>query len=180
MRANKTKLAICFLCLFDGLRTPTLRRLVRKAKTVCNQPLVTFDPSYFAPESELSLEELYSDIIKCSSIIKIDPAVSTVLQKLRDNCSNIPPQRVIIHYYGHGCLPPTSEGTLYFFMDDRSRYKPLKINNLLNQCFCPLCFIFDCSQAAALQPHLEKAHQRDIFAFFACGPKETLPLSTDA
>ena len=55
----KTKYSISFLCLFDGLRTPSIRRLVRKPNMLCDKPLLTFDPSFYAPSSKSAMKEIY-------------------------------------------------------------------------------------------------------------------------
>jgi hypothetical protein len=108
----------------------------------------------------------------------VDPSVPTVLGLLRKHATSMPPYRLIFHYFGHGCHPPTADGNIFFFTDDRQQYKPLKIQNVMIACQCPLCFILDCSNAAVVYPHLES--RRDLFAFFACGADELLPISTDA
>lgn len=174
---NKTKYALCFLCLFDGLRTPSIRRLVRKARTICQKPLVTFDPSCFAPSSITALQDVYKDTLNCPCEITVDPSIQTVLQQLRRFGTSMPPQRLLIHYYGQGSHIP-DDGVVYFFSEDHTRYKPLKIANLLSNVSCPLSMIFECSKAAILLKHLEK--YPDLFAFFSCGTDEFLPLSTDA
>ncbi|KAH0793461.1 regulatory-associated protein of mTOR isoform X1 [Histomonas meleagridis] len=175
--SQKTKYAICFLCLFDGLRTPSIRRLVRKPRTICGHPLLTFDPSFYSPSSKQALKNQYSRYVYCPCEITVDPSVETVIELLKKHASSLPPQNVILHYYGHGCHPPTSDGYLFFFSENRSRYKPIKIQNIINTCSCPLCFILDCPFAAVLAPHLST--RPNIFAFMACSSSEYLPLSTD-
>lgn len=175
--AQKTKFALCFLCLFDGLRTPSIRRLVRKPRTICKKPLLTFDPSFYAPSSRQALLDIYNRNMGCPCDIKVDPSVQTVLSELKQHGTSIPPHRLLIHYYGHGCYAPSSD-SVFFFSDDRARYKPLKIINLIHTVACPLAFIFDCPAAAVLAPSLKT--QKDMFAFFSCAADETLPLSTDA
>ena len=175
--ATKTKCALAFLCLFDGLRTPSIRRLVRKPRTVCKKPLLTFDPAFYAPSTKNSLQEIYASSLNCPCEMAVDPAVGTVLALLRKHTTSMPPQRVILHYFGHGCHPPLGDGCLYFFSDDRARYRPLKIQNIIKECKCPLCLILDCPFAAVLKPLLSS--RSDLFAFFACSDFELLPLSTD-
>lgn len=175
--AAHTKYALAFLCLFDGLRTPSIRRLVRKPRTICMKPLLTFDPSFYAPSSKSALQEIYLKNINCPCEIAVDPSVQTVLNLLRRHTTSMPPQRVILHYYGHGCHPPMADGCLFFFTEDRARYKPIKIQNIVKACTCPLCIILDCPFAGVLTPHLTS--RSDIFAFFACSSCEPLPLSTD-
>ncbi|OHS94815.1 hypothetical protein TRFO_39004 [Tritrichomonas foetus] len=174
----RTKCAFCFLCLFDGLRTPSIRRLIRKPRTVCRKPLLTFDPSFYAPSSTEALQDLYRNSLNCPCSISVDPPVQTVINLLEPKEAVNINQRVLIHYFGQGCHAPTTDGSLYFFSEDRSRYKPMKIFNIINKCRSPICFIFDCSSAAALKSQLKS--QKDIFAFFACDTDEGLPLSTDA
>jgi hypothetical protein len=175
---NKTKFALCFLCLFDGLHTPTIRRLVRKPRTVCTKSLLTFDPQYYAPASESALQDIYRSSMKCPCSITVDPAVPTVLSLLKSNGTAQPPGRLIFHYYGHGSHAPLPDGSLYFFSEDRTKYKPLKIVNVMNTSLCPLTFIFDCPSAACLAGQLKT--RKDVFAFFACDAEEKLPLSTHA
>ena len=108
----------------------------------------------------------------------VDPSAQTVLQLIRKHSSSMPPQRVLIHYFGHGCHPPTDDGSLYFFSEDRARYKPIKVTNLLNSCTAPVCAIIDAPNAGSLYRFFSA--KADVFAFFACSAGETLPLSTDA
>lgn len=176
--ASRTKSAIAFLCLFDGLRTPSIRRLVRKPATICERPLLTFDPSFYAPSSEKALRDAYAKAINCVVEITIDPSVQTVLTLLRRHATSMPPQRVLLHYFGHGVHPPEDDGCVFFFSDDRSKYKRLKISNIVNACSCPLCIVLDCPRAGVLAQPLQA--KRDLFAFFACASDEFLPLSTDA
>lgn len=175
---NKTKSAICFLCLFDGLRIPSIRRLVRKPRNICDRPLLTFDPTYYAPDSRKAIEEMYNNALKCPCDFAVDPSAQTVLTLLRKHCSSMPPQRILLHYFGQGCHPPSDDGNLFFFSDDRSRYKPIKVTNLLNSCNCPICAIIDAPSAGSLYRAFQSKH--DAFAFFACQSGELLPLSTDA
>ena len=174
----KTKYSISFLCLFDGLRTPSIRRLVRKPNMLCDKPLLTFDPSFYAPSSKSAMKEIYRNSLDIPCEIAVDPSVQTVLALLRRYTSSLPPQRVILHYCGYGVLQPNKDGCIFFFTEDRQRYKPLKIHNIVNACACPICLIIDCPNAAALKPHL--LGRPDFFAFFSCSQGESLPLSMDA
>lgn len=174
---SRTKLALAFLCLFDGLRTPSIRRLVRKPRTIAMKPLLTFDPSFYAPSSKNALQNIYLKTINCPCEIAVDPSVQIVLNLLRKHATSVSSQRVILHYYGHGCHPPLADGCLFFFTDDRAKYKPIKIQNIVNACTCPLCIILDCPFAGILLQHINI--RPNIFAFLASSSSEPLPLSTD-
>ena len=174
---SKTKGALCFLCLFDGLRTPTIRRLSRKPRTICNKPLLTFDPTVFAPASQNAIQDLYLTQLKCSSEMVVDPPVKDAVEMIRRVGQTGPPDRVIIHYYGQGCNQPSADGSIFFFSDDRLRYKPIKIDVLRKNCVGPICAIIDSPNAAALAPYF---NQPETIAFFACSQNEQLPISTDA
>ena len=171
----RTKYAISFLCLFDGLRTPSIRRLVRRPRTICDKPLLTFDPSFYAPSTKTALQEVYKDALNCPCEITVDPSVQTVLSLLRKHTTSMPPHRVILHYCGYGVLQPNADGCIFFFTEDRQRYKPLKLQNIVQACACPLCLIFDCQNAAVLAPQV--VNKNDLFAFFSCAEGESLPLS---
>lgn len=175
---TKTKSALCLLCLFDGLHTPTIRRLSRKPRLICNKPLLTFDPTVFAPTSSNAIQDLYSNSIKCPAEISVDPPGNKVSEMIKTYSSNAKTERIIIHYFGQGCLPPSADGSLFFFSDDRSKYKPMKIETLMNICPTPFCIIVDSPSAGNLVPFLSK--RSDIVGFFACSPNEVLPISTDA
>ena len=177
--SQRTKGAICFLCLFDGLKTFSIRQLARKPRTICQKPLITFDPSFFAPSSTKALNQEYINSLGVSVEIFVDPSITDVSSILKMKCipSN-PPQRMVLHYYGHGCLPPTQDGNLFFFSDNKNSYQIIHISNFIKQCSCPLCLIFDCPQAGNLYQHL--LNQNDFFAFFSCNSNEELPISIDA
>lgn len=174
----KTQSAVCLLCLFDGLRSQSIRRLVRRPFTVCSKPFLIFDPSFYSPSSQRAISDLYLSSINCPCEVSVDPSVSTVTSLLRKHSSTIPPQRIIIHIMGQGTHIPSSEGDFYFFTDSRERYKAMKISNILSICTCPVTFIFDCSNAAALKIHL--LNRKDVFAFFATAISENLQISSDA
>ena len=176
--SHKTKYAICFLCVFDGLRAPTMRRLIRKPKTICKKPLLTFDPSFYAPSSIDAIQAVYRRSIKCESSILVDPSVSSVLKVVKEKGSQNPTQRLLVHYLGQGCHPPSPDGSVFFFSDDRAKYKSINLVNLMSTCQCPLVFIFDCPCAAALTRQMKM--KKDVFAFMACEQDENLPLSTEA
>lgn len=171
---TKTKSVVTFLCIFDGLRKPSIRRLIRKPRTICNKPLLTFDPSFYAPSSTKALSDLYKHSINCPCEIAVDPSVQTVVDMLRKESNKMPLHRVLIHYFGQGCYYP-SDSNIFFFNDDRSRYKSMKFSTLLNSCPFPLCIVLDCPKASSLAKIISS--KRDSFAFFACGANEKLPLS---
>lgn len=174
----KTQSAVCLLCLFDGLRSQSIRRLVRRPLTVCAKPFLIYDPSFYSPSSEREFSDLYSSSINCPCEVAVDPSVSTVTSLLRKHASTIPPQRIIVHIMGQGTHIPSAEGDFYFFTDSRERYKPMKISSILSICTCPVTFIFDCSNASALKIHL--VNRKDVFAFFATATAENLYISSDA
>ena len=175
---TKTKHVLCFLCLFDGLRTPSIRRLIRKPRDVCQNPLLTFDPSFFSPSSEKALQEFYASNASCeSTTIMVDPSVSDVTQMLKTHGQTMtrPVRRLLVHYFGQGCHVPRPD-SVFFFSDNHVKYRPLKFAKFMEYCQCPLAFIFDCPCAAVLAGQIKP----DMFAFFACAQDEELPLSTDA
>lgn len=174
----KTKGAICFLCLFDGLRTPTIRRLSRKPRLICNKPLLTFDPSVFAPSSQNAIQDLYMNSLKCSSEIVVDPPVKDALDMIHRLSQNATSERVILHYFGQGCNPPSPDGSIFFFSEDRARYKPVKLEVLFQYVPGPICVIVDCPSAAVLANAFSQ--HKDTLGFFACSQNEQLPISTDA
>jgi hypothetical protein len=88
-----------------------------------------------------------------------------------------PPGRLLLHYYGHGSFAPSAD-SIFFFNDERSQYRGLQLVKVMNTCRCPLAFILDCPKAAAVCDRLTTG--KDVFAFFACGATEELPISTHA
>ncbi|EAX94870.1 hypothetical protein TVAG_370410 [Trichomonas vaginalis G3] len=174
----KTKGAICFLCLFDGLRTPTIRRLSRKPRLICNRPLLTFDPSVFAPSSQNAIQNLYMNSLKCSADIVVDPPVKDALDMMHKLSQNATSERVILHYFGQGCNQPSPDGSIFFFSEDRARYKPVKLEVLFQYVPGPICVIVDCPSAAVLANAFST--HKDTLGFFACSQNEQMPISTDA
>lgn len=173
---GETKLALCFLCLFEGLRPPSIRRLSRKPRSICDKPLISFYPKVFSPGSSNAIHQLYHNTLNCPSIMSVDPSVETVLSYIQ-NRSLVNGGRLIIHYFGQGCLAPSDE-RIYFFNESRQRYKPLRVTKILTEFEGPLCVIMDCTSAATVLKYFP--NNRDIFCFFACSQNEQLPISTDA
>ena len=173
---TKTRISLCFLCLFDGLRTPTIRRLSRKPRTICNKPLLSFDPRVFAPSSISALADVYQEALNIPCQMLVDPPFDQV-QQMVFNEVKAGKDRVVLHYYGQGCIQP-SDGILYFFTADRKRYKPVQLDKLISSKTAPICMIVDCQGAGILMPYFQK--RGDSIAFFSCAPNEQLPISTDA
>ena len=189
--SNKTKSAICFLCLFDGLRVPSIRRLIRKPKTFGHLPLRYFDPAFFSPESKDYLSEMYSKLFVGRYDCVVDPSVDTVKKILNSHSNQSSNQRVILHYFGYGVHPPTPQGVLFFFTDDRTRYMHMKIENYISECKAPLMLIFDCNYSGSLVKPIEdfknsqkfnllaSMNKDDLIVFCSCSPDEPLPNSLD-
>lgn len=174
---SKGKKVVSFLCVFDGLRTPSIRRLIRKPQTICQKPLISFDPTYYSPESQKAFPYLYKRTFgsNCQSSIIVDPSVDDVTLLLRSEASTSG-VRILIHYCGQGTHIPNKNG-LFFFTEDKKKYKPYKMQNFLKLCVSSPCFIFDCPSAAVLKQFLTE--RKDAFAFFACDDGEELPYSTN-
>lgn len=172
----RSKRVISLLCVFDGLRTPSIQRLVRKPQTICQHPLISFDPTCYSPAAQRAFPELYRRTFgsTCQSAIAVDPTINAVTALLGSEAA-APHSRVLIHFCGHGTHAPTRSG-LFFFTEDRKRYKPYKMQSFLSLCVSSPCFIFDCPSAGVLQPLVSE--RRDAFAFFACRDGEELPYST--
>jgi hypothetical protein len=141
--------------------------------------LLTFDPAAYAPASDTVLQEIYGNAVKCPCIVKVSPSTSEAIDTLKNRCKHAPGGRILLHYFGHSCRHPTSDGSVFVFSEDKEYYKPLKMANITAACrSCPLTFIFDCPGAAILLDSLRA--RSGVFAFFACGPDENLPVSADA
>lgn len=180
--AEKTKSAICFLCLFDGLRIPSIRRLIRKPHIFHEMQVRIFDPSFFSPNAQESLSNTYTNIIQGQCDCLVDPSIDSVRQILSIHANNSKNQRIILHYCGYGCLAPNQEGSIYFFTQDRSKYFPILITNLIASCPAPLLMIFDVNNAGSLFKSINMLRENkklDLFALFSSGADEPLPSSTD-
>lgn len=180
--AEKTKSAICFLCLFHGLRVPSIRRLVRKPYTFCDVPVSTFNPAFFSPDAEDTLTQLYGRLFtgKCDCLI--DPSVEQVMSSLSRQSHVTQNQRVILHYFGYGCCPPGNDGSLYFFNDSRTKYYSMQVSNFIGNCYAPQMLIFDCNNAGALYKSVlaaKEAKRLDLMALFSCSAGEDLPAAAD-
>jgi hypothetical protein len=80
----------------------------------------------------------------------VDPSIDTVQRLLTQHSSASSNQRVILHYFGYGCHAPTSDGSLFFFTENRSRYFALPVASYIQFCQSPLFLIFDCSSSGSL------------------------------
>lgn len=178
---TKTNKAIIFLCLFNGLRIPTIRLLARKPRTICFEPLNNFDPELYSPLTTNILSSRYQTQIHCPSIdIRVDPTVSDVLALVKGYGNAALSERTVIHYYGQGCFEPNSNGRIYFFDKTRTTYYGCQISKLLDPFSSPLTLIIDCDSASALYDPIKKLSvEKDVVAFFACQEGEHLPSSTN-
>ena len=170
-----------FLCLFNGLRIPTIRRLSRHPGTICFDQLNNFDPNLYCPKTTNIISKRYQKQIHCPvTYISIDPLSSNVMNIIRGNVDRAKMRtmsdRTIIHYYGIGVHPPTQDGNIFFFDDNWSKYKFIRLQTLLGYQNYPLTMIIDSNNAAVLATPLQSLiGNRDIVAFFSCKEDETLP-----
>lgn len=170
----ETKHAFCFLCLFGGNKIPSIRRLTRKPRSVCDRSLYTFFPQVFPPSSLNLLHKLYLDAIKCQITIRVDPT-SDVVYELIGNYSKNNKSRLIFHYFGQGSPAPT-EDEIYLSAGETPQ--SLRVSKMLFEYKSPLCVIMDCANASVGLKQFQV--NKDIFCFFACSQNEQLPISTDA
>ncbi|OHT11523.1 hypothetical protein TRFO_18967 [Tritrichomonas foetus] len=180
--AARTKSAVCFLCLFDGLRVPSIRRLVRKPQKFGQLPLRYFDPGFYSPDTQEYLSTFYSRLFAgpCDSVV--DPSIETVKKLLTSHSNPTANQRVILHYFGYGTHQPTTEGNLYFFTENRSKYMPMKIEQYIGSCLSPQLLIFDCNYAGSLFSRIDvlrKTNKLDLISLFSCSADQLLPSSND-
>ncbi|OHT04388.1 hypothetical protein TRFO_28089 [Tritrichomonas foetus] len=176
-----TQCSIIFLCLFDGLRIPTIRRLSRKPQTICFEPLNNFDPSLYSPTTTNIFTSRYQNQLHIpSTSVIIDPTIPEVQSVIRTVANRTSRERAILHYYGMGSHEPSSDGKMYFFDKTRTSYRSLTVTRLLESSESPITMIIDCGSAGALRAPLEKlSANRDIVAFFSCADGENLPSATN-
>lgn len=178
---TKTNKAIIFLCLFNGLRIPTIRLLARKPRTICFEPLNNFDPYLYSPTTTNILSSRYQAQIHCPSVdIRVDPTIYDVQSIIKAYGNATLSERTVIHYYGQGCLEPGNKGKMYFFDKSRTTYNGLTVTKLLDPFLSPITLIIDCDSASALYEPLRKiSADKDVVAFFASQEGEKLPSSTN-
>ena len=160
---TKTNKAIIFLCLFNGLRIPTIRLLARKPRTICFEPLNNFDPELYSPLTTNILSSRYQAQIHCPSVdIRVDPTVSDVQTLVKAYGNAALSERTVIHYYGQGSYEPNKNGKIFFFDKSRTTYYSLAVNKLLDPFLSPLTLIIDCDSASALYDPIKKAENIEI------------------
>lgn len=173
-----SKNAYVFLCLFDGFRVPSVRRLTRKPQTICFEPLINFDPSLFAPAATNAINKRYEKEMKCKCMSVIDPTIHEVTEKISLSVTRSPNERIIIHYFGQGSISPTKNGNLYFFDSKHTSYRGLHVNAVIGPGQAPVAMIIDVNSAGVLVPTISKIRtesQRDLIAFMSCSEGESLP-----
>ena len=174
----QSRFAYVFLCLFDGFRIPSIRRLTRKPQTICFKPLINYDPSLFAPATTNAINARYQELLHCSCESLVDPTTREVTQKIAQTSGRGPSERVIIHYFGQGSMPPKLTGAMYFFGANRANYMPLSLSSVVGANSAPVCLIVDVSSAGNLVQALQQMiteEDRDVVAFMACSAGEKLP-----
>jgi hypothetical protein len=179
---SKTKSAVCFMCLFDGLRIPSINRLIRRPHSFCQLPLSLFDPSFFSPKANAALVSRYRSLFTGPCDCVVDPSIDTVQKLLTQHSNPSLNQRVVLHYFGFGCHAPTADGNLYFFTENRDRYFYLPVANYMRFCQAPLFLIFDCNNAGALYQAVAAARtsmRLDVIALFSCGRDQVHPIGAD-
>lgn len=181
-----SKQAFVFLCLFDGFRIPSIRRMTRKPRTICFEPLINYDPYLSSPATKSAIDGRYESLlnVKCSSFI--DPSTNQVSSLINRTLSRPLNERLIIHYFGQGSIKPSKTGQLFFFDSNHHSYRGLNISKVIgsvsaassSKILAPVALILDVNGAGALIPelnHLVESGSADLIAFLSCDDQETLP-----
>ena len=94
---------------------------------------------------------------KLHSKAKFKQSLDPTSQELERICVNlrkqIPSDRLLIHYNGHGVPRPTKNGELWVFGKHYTHYMPISLHDLRRWIGEPAIYVFDCSGAGALLPH---------------------------
>ncbi|OHT17121.1 hypothetical protein TRFO_12644 [Tritrichomonas foetus] len=174
-----SKHACVFLCLFDGFRIPSIRRLTRKPRTICFEPLFNYNPSLFSPATKVTINGRYQSMfnISCESII--DPSINEVVGAVSKSLSRPANERLIFHYFGQGSIPPSKSGFIFFFDQEHSTYKGMSLQHAIGGASkAPFVLIIDVNSAGALLPEISRISEQkggNLIAFLSCDDGETLP-----
>lgn len=181
-----SKQAFVFLCLFDGLRIPSIRRLTRKPRTICFEPLINYNPNLSTPATKTAIDGRYESLLKVKCNSYIDPSTNQVNSLISRTLSRPSNERLIIHYFGQGSIKPSKTGQLFFFDSNRHSYRGLNISKVIgsvsaastSKISAPVALILDVNGAGALIPelnHLVQSGSANLIAFLSCDDQETLP-----
>lgn len=181
-----SKNAFVFLCLFDGFRIPSIRRLTRKPRSICFEPLLDYNPWLSSPATKNAIDGRYESLlhVNCNSII--DPSISQVNSLISRTFSRPINERLIIHYFGQGSIQPSKAGQIFFFDSNHHSYRGLSISKVIgsvsaaasSKILAPVALILDVNSAGALIPELTRlveSKSANLIAFLSCDDNETLP-----
>lgn len=179
-----SKQAFVFLCLFDGYRIPSIRRLMRKPQTVCFEPLLNYNPKLSTPATKEAVIDRYQSKLSVNCTPLIDPSIDEVMTLITPSLSRPLNERLIIHYFGQGSISPSKSGAIFFFDKTHSTYKGIQVGKIIpsaaqgSKTPAPVALIIDVNSAGALCSELHKILQSkssNFIAFLSCDKGETLP-----
>lgn len=178
MKGNEVNEALSFMCIFNGLRVPQIRRFERSQKQISFIPLKKLDPELDAPEAHEELNDRYKEILHTNVKLMIDPSTTEVLSAVSECAKGTTNEYTLLHYYGQGSIPPTENGEIYFFDNKRHTYQPLPLYKIIDP-ISPTVMIIDCSSAGTLLPAIQEITNNNLFIFMSCGDGEKLPCALD-
>eukprot|EP00906_Rhabdomonas_costata_P000478 RCo000618 len=117
----------------------------------------------------------------------LDPTTEDVKRIVMNLRRSARDERVLIHFNGHGCPRPTSNGELWVFNKNFTQYIPLSLHELHSWVGSPAVYVFDCPAAGEMLTafaqirHFEgdlpedSRGARDDIVLAACRANQVLP-----
>ena len=168
--------AFAFFCLFDGPKIPSIRRLTRKPRMLCFEPLINYNTSLFRPMIRSSINGQYRRLMNLDCTSKIDPKSNDVISLIKKTFPRSIHERIVVHYFSTDTL---KVGKLIFF-DENYNKELVNFQNVIGVgTKAPVVLIVEANSSGSLIPELNKLKTQEggLIAFLSCDDNESMPTS---
>ena len=176
--AEKTEIssAVVAVSLFHLERNMRWSGLELSSRHYCWTDMKNRDP---ASISDIVAYQICHNMVQFAqdSVVRLsDPSKTRILTQMKEFGQASSKQRCLFIYNGHGSPEPISKQGITLSPDESLGGDTVTGKQLIQSIKIPSCFIFDADYSGLLfDDFADKKLTEDRFAFFSCGPEETLP-----
>lgn len=171
---TEISVAIVVVSLFNLERNMRWAGLELSSRHYCWSDMKNREESAISEAVSYLLRQNLVTYVQDNAASLLDPSGEKILRAISHFNGGDKFNRCLFLFNGHGTPEPLTDGQLVLPSESGFGTTPLSVKELVEHLEIPGCFIFDCDFAGSLYPIFSELQDQDMFAFFACGPDETL------
>ena len=171
---TEISVAIVVVCLMNLERNMRWAGFELSSRHYCWSDMQNRESSAISEAVAYLLRQNLVTYVQENAASLLDPSGEKLMRAVAHFEGGDKGNRCLFVFNGHGTPKPLKDGELCLPSESGFGETPLSVKELVEKFDIPGCFIFDCDFAGSLYQVFKGMPEKDMFAFFACGPDETL------